>query len=281
MHKKHPHIVNPLKKHGVVLYIVCSAATFFFAILFLSADPFSWERMNVYLFLGTLCLAFVTLLHASLTYSVRDALLLFTVSTLFTYINEFMGVRWGIPFGKYAYHSDLHPYLPGGIPFFIILSWFVLAYAPLVFLRWFISGSRGSSKHAPYKKAILCAVALTATDLFLDPLATQVETWEWSHSGFYFGIPIWNFIGWTLIGFLIFWVYFLLGGSKKSAIERGYFSLDGILVVLSILMAFLANLALYKMVNSFVPASVTLITLGPFYAYWFITNHKARTSRDE
>jgi uncharacterized membrane protein len=192
-----------------------------------------------------------------------------------------MGVHWGIPFGKYAYHADLQPFLPGGIPYFIPLSWFVLAYAPLVFLRWFISENRNASKQASFKKAMLCALALTATDLFLDPLATLIGTWKWSHHGFYFGIPIWNFIGWTFIGFLIFWVYFLLGGSKTSTINRGYFSLDSILVFLSILMACLANFKLYKMVNSVLPSLITLFTLGPFYTYWFITNAKAWISCDD
>ena len=171
-------ISSGLKKLRVALYIVCSAATFYFAIGFLTANPVSWERMHLPMFVGTLCLAIAVFLHASLTYTVRDALLLFTVSISITYIDEFMGVQWGIPFGKYAYHVDLRPFLPGGIPFFIPLSWFVLAYAPLIFLRWFISGNRNASKQASFKKAMLCALALTATDLFLDPLATFVGTWE-------------------------------------------------------------------------------------------------------
>jgi len=36
-------------------------------------------------------------------------------------------------------------------------------------------------------------------DLFTDPVSTALKIWTWSTEGFWFGVPVQNFIGWYLI----------------------------------------------------------------------------------
>jgi putative membrane protein len=49
----------------------------------------------------------------------------------------------------------------------------------------------------------LSALAMTAWDLFLDPMMVTWEMWVWDNPASYFGIPWINYLGWLLVSALI------------------------------------------------------------------------------
>jgi uncharacterized membrane protein len=262
-----------------IVFVLCNLTTIAVTIPLLIVEPFSWEHMNYFLLAGTLSLAVGVFVHSSTTFSLRDAVLLLTITLIVTTIYELMGLHWGIPFGgTYRYNEYLKPILPGGIPLFIPFAWYVIAYASLVYLRRFITDNQKPlNKRLLVLKAVVCAILLTAVDLVLDPLATNVETWVWFKTGPYFGIPTWNFIGWFIVGFVIYFSFSAFGGAKTALYSGGVRSLDGLLVTFSLILTILANLAIIRRLNHFLPLILTSLTLGPFCVYWFITAYKSST----
>lgn len=109
---------------------------------------------------------------------------------------EVIGTRFGIPFSKYDYTNSLQPQILN-VPVQIPLGWLMLlppswavaqAIANRVNPRWEMPAFVGIS-----------ALAMTAWDLFLDPMMVTWGMWVWNDPGSYFGIPWTNFLGWLLV----------------------------------------------------------------------------------
>lgn len=109
---------------------------------------------------------------------------------LFGFVVEATGVRFGIPFGAYAYTEALQPQLLG-VPLVICLAWMALvAYACEVVARLPLPA---------WAIAIVAALWTTAIDLIIDPLAAnKLAYWRWDERGIYYGIPASNFGGWFI-----------------------------------------------------------------------------------
>ena len=105
---------------------------------------------------------------------------------------EGVGVRTGVPFGRYVYTEVLRPQLLG-VPVVMGLAWMSLvAYAAEV---------AGRLRLPPWPAALAAALWTTAADLVIDPLAAnQLGYWTWARAGDYYGIPFTNFVGWFVTG---------------------------------------------------------------------------------
>ena len=70
--------------------------------------------------------------------------------------------------------------------------------------------------------AALGAVAMTAWDVAMDPMMVAGQHWVWETEGAYFGIPLQNFAGWWLTGFVTFALFAWLGKlpASRPAEER-------------------------------------------------------------
>jgi uncharacterized membrane protein len=103
---------------------------------------------------------------------------------------EAVGVRFGVPFGRYAYTDALRPQALG-VPLVMGPAWMVLvAYASDAAARLRLRG---------WKAYVFAALLTTATDLVIDPLAAnRLGYWRWEEAGAYYGIPFVNFAGWFL-----------------------------------------------------------------------------------
>jgi len=117
-----------------------------------------------------------------------------------SWVAEVIGSRTGIPFGTYSYTDTLQPQILN-VPVQIPLGWLMLlppswaaaqAIANRTKPRWEFPAFVG-----------LSALAMTAWDLFLDPMMVTWEMWGWDNPGSYFGIPWINFLGWMLVSALI------------------------------------------------------------------------------
>lgn len=119
----------------------------------------------------------------------RGALILACVAPL-GFAFEAVGVRFGFPFGRYAYTEALRPQVLG-VPVVMGPAWMVLvAFAGDAAVRLRLRG---------WKAYAFAAVLTTATDLVIDPLAAnRLGYWRWEEAGSYYGVPLVNFAGWFL-----------------------------------------------------------------------------------
>lgn len=119
----------------------------------------------------------------------ENAFTLFAVAFGFGVVIEFIGYQTGFPFGDYSYTTGVPNLL--GVPLIVPLGWFAFT---LIALN--ISPVKGRLWLAPW--------ALVAWDVGLDPLMVNRGIWTFS-SGWYYGVPLSNFIGWYVAGVLLVW----------------------------------------------------------------------------
>ncbi len=127
----------------------------------------------------------------------------FVASCALSLGSELIGTGTGWPFGNYEYTSFLGYKVLDRVPFTIPLSWFYVGLA--CYLLGDLIAARAGGRRALW--ALLLGVwLLTAWDLVLDPAMAdpglRVQFWTWHETGPYFGMPVQNFVGWSLTGLL-------------------------------------------------------------------------------
>jgi putative membrane protein len=113
---------------------------------------------------------------------------------------EVIGSRTGIPFGTYSYTDILGPQILD-VPLQIPLGWLMML-PP----SWAVAQAIASriKPHWEFPAFVgISALAMTAWDLFLDPMMVTWEMWDWDSPGSYFGIPWINYFGWMLVSVLL------------------------------------------------------------------------------
>jgi putative membrane protein len=107
---------------------------------------------------------------------------------------EWVGVHTGWLFGDYFYGINLGPKL-FSVPLVIGLNWamLVLCSASVVHHLQVI----------PVVKAILGASLMTFLDFLMEPVAIKSGFWLWNTPE----IPLYNYICWFIIAFLLHWAY--------------------------------------------------------------------------
>lgn len=131
----------------------------------------------------------------------ENAFTLFAAAFSFGVVIEFIGYQTGFPFGGYSYTTGVPNLL--GVPLIVPLGWFAFT---LIALN--ISPVKGRLWLAPW--------ALVAWDIGLDPLMVNRGIWTFS-SGWYYGVPLSNFVGWYFAGVLLVWGLLRLEPRLKKA----------------------------------------------------------------
>lgn len=130
---------------------------------------------------------------------------------------EYASTRVGWPFGLYHYTGDTRgrELFVANVPVFDSLSFPFLAYAAFCVARWMRGPGRGAGVVA------LAGPLMMLLDVVIDPLAVRGDRWflgrvfSYAEAGVYFGVPLSNFAGWTLVGWLI------VGGYAATGAGRG------------------------------------------------------------
>jgi len=122
----------------------------------------------------------------------RRTLGTFLAISLIAYVSEVIGVSTGLPFGRYSYTPVLPAHLLG-VPLLIPLAWWMTLPA-----AWGVASAMGAAA-VSWRFVLVSALAMTAWDLFLDPQMVAWGVWHWQDNGAYLGIPLSNFIGWSLV----------------------------------------------------------------------------------
>jgi putative membrane protein len=141
---------------------------------------------------------------------------------LVSFAAEIPSTRVGIPFGLYHYTgstADAELYL-ANVPLFSTLSFPFLAYAAFCVARRALGAGRAGSA-ARARLIVLSGVLMTLLDVVIDPLAVRGERWFLGHifsypaGGLYFGVPLSNFAGWLLVGWVTVGGYVWAAGEPR------------------------------------------------------------------
>lgn len=157
-------------------------------------------------------------LYASGVYKVKNFIIWFLVTYLFTFFSEYVGVTTGLIFGQYEYSSVLGFSL-GEVPLIIGFNW-VLVVAGSIFLA-----SMVSTRNAV--RIPLAGALAVVFDYFLEPVAIGLNYWTWKAVA----VPLQNYIAWFLIASAAAYLYSRLVEKKPDPIFGYYFALQLIFFV--------------------------------------------------
>lgn len=210
--------------------------------------------------------------HAVLTKGWRRSLLMFGLSFGVAFTAEALGVNFGLIFGRYYYTGHLGPRL-FGVPFLAALAWEPIVYAAFC-IADVVGGAHnvGAYNCTPLRSYVLPSVvgalATTAWDMMIDPIAVNGGWWVWTDGGSYTpyirgGVPVSNFLGWLGVAFVINLLYRLI--ARKPRRTSPSLSVYGPLTLYSSLFLTAAGVSLTILRRPEV-ALVGLMTMGSFLA---------------
>ena len=149
----------------------------------------------------------------------------FLVTWAVAFLCEFSSTRTGIPFGWYFYNGSTRGqelYI-SNVPFMDSLSFTFLLFSAYCLSLVFVSPSRGRGTEIflPYDPAIrtswsvlgLTVMLFVMIDTVIDPLALRGDRWflgkiyDYPTPGLHFGVPIANYLGWAVVGFIALSVF--------------------------------------------------------------------------
>ena len=115
-----------------------------------------------------------------------------------------------LPFGAYEYTHWLGPKIGGHVPYFIPLSWFAMSMISLD-LAYRVTRDR-------LKVVLTAALFMTLWDVSLDPAMNYAfPFWTYAADGFFYGMPLSNWIGWFAVSLLIMASYEAAGGLTHTS----------------------------------------------------------------
>jgi putative membrane protein len=155
--------------------------------------------------------------HGAQTLGLRGVSALFCITMFVTYLMEWLGTHFGVPFGHYYYTDQLGPLLLD-VPAVIPLQWFNMIYACYVMTDIILSrvNREGEESHDRAEESALAAMLprmlvtsimvglfMVSWDFINDPYMVGLGSWVWTSPNEFFGlmlfgIPLSNFLGWVL-----------------------------------------------------------------------------------
>jgi len=149
-------------------------------------------------------------LHAYLNRGIVWTASFLGITLGFGWLIEVIGTATQFPFGDYFYADALGPALLG-VPIVIPMAWSMMSYPILLAVQRLFPSSFGV--------ALAGGWLLFSWDLFLDPQMIGEGYWVWNDARWTLpgidGVPLQNFLGWLLSGFILMWLLDRL--PRKSA----------------------------------------------------------------
>ncbi|MBE3143022.1 MAG: carotenoid biosynthesis protein [Planctomycetes bacterium] len=216
-----------------------------------------------------------TVWHAVLTKGWQRSLFMFLFSFLVAFTAEALGVNFGLVFGRYYYTQALGVQV-FGVPILAALAWEPIVYAAFsitdILAPLLVDHTDSWLKRFPAYvwMAIVGALATTAWDMMIDPVAVSQRWWVWQDGGAYLpylsnGVPIQNFIGWLGVAFVINLIYRLMADAIPSPRHSLNLSIYGPIMLYASLFLTSAGVTITILRRPEV-ALIGLLAMGPFIA---------------
>jgi putative membrane protein len=209
------HLVDPGHRIDPVVEMVVGAVLLLAFAGFLGSQGFELVQ-GMRLPFGRMTLFFTgfVIVHACYLLGWRRGLAFFLATAGIGLVFEYVGVRTGVVFGRYAYTGVLGWKLLGEVAWPIPLAYFMVLYPATLMANLLLQGTPVTAR-LPWAwsacAALLAGLIMSAWDLTMDPyMVGQQHAWVWLDGGPYFGIPFRNFGGWVLTTFAAGMAYRLI-----------------------------------------------------------------------
>ena len=124
----------------------------------------------------------------------KKSLTLLIVLSIYALAIETLAIITGFPYSSFHY-TDLIGFKIGGYTPYTV----PFAYVPIFLGCIYLASIRTDDK---LKLIIFSTLLVLIVDLMLDPAAVALQFWIYETSGIFYGVPLMNFLGWILTGFL-------------------------------------------------------------------------------
>jgi putative membrane protein len=125
---------------------------------------------------------------------IEKSLFLIIALSIYAFAIETIAIITGFPYSNFQYTEligfKIFGYTPYTVPF---------AYVPLFIGCFYLASLKSINK---WKIIILSTLLVLVADLILDPAAVALNFWIYQTPGFFYKVPLMNFMGWILTGFL-------------------------------------------------------------------------------
>lgn len=149
------------------------------------------------------------------------------VVSLAGFIIEGIGVHTNLIFGEYTYGPNLGLKI-WDTPLLIGLNWLMLVYIAYCFFH--------SWKWHVVLKIIIGATVLVIYDLFMEPIAIQLDMWSWAAVT----VPLKNYIAWFLLSVIFLSFFYLLKVKVKNRMAGMVFFVQlGFFIILNLIRWFI------------------------------------------
>jgi len=165
------------------------------AAIFISLVEFKKEYFAISIFF-MVSLSIPTYFYLIRKTNPTKAITAIIILSIFSMVIETIGVLTGFPYGFFFYTPNLGPKI-GVVPWTVSFGW-----VPLVIASWALTERHLKAQTSILKKALAGSVIITIFDLVLDPGAVALKFWFWHYPGAYYNVPVINFFGWLLSGFI-------------------------------------------------------------------------------
>lgn len=155
-----------------------------------------WLAFNPYLIVAAATIMALPLIAGLLPVLDRRAAVGLGALTVFAWGIELTGVNTGVPYGEFAYQTQLGPMLLGDIPVALPVFYFP------ILINAYLLGILALGEYAEHLaiRYPVVVVLVVSLDLILDPGAVALGFWAWEEPGAYYGVPVVNFLGWIISG---------------------------------------------------------------------------------
>jgi Carotenoid biosynthesis protein len=150
------------------------------------------------------------LLHGSLLYRLRGVMVFTALCLGSGTFFESLSLRTGFPFGHYYFTGLMGPKI------FQLPVLLALAYLGMGYLSWVLALAILGNKAEPPRGLrlillpMIASCMMVAWDLSMDPIWANIDhAWVWKQGGSYFGVPISNFLGWSLTTYVFYQAFAL------------------------------------------------------------------------
>src|SRR5713101_1264700 len=188
------------------------------AMAYVVASIFRVILPNLNTFPTILLLFPFTLIHGMKRYPWKGIVVFVVITLIVSGIMENLSILTGFPFGHYYYTDALGPKVTL-VPLLIFPSYIAFGYLSWVLSTLIVGGvRRGSTIFTAAAVPLVASFMMVAWDLSLDPIASTInQTWIWTQGGGYFGVPLTNFLGWSLTVYIFFQLTALYLRKRGSA----------------------------------------------------------------
>lgn len=128
----------------------------------------------------------------------KRAVLAFVIVFLIGFWVEVAGVHTGVLFGEYNYGAPLGwKWLD--VPLLIGVNWFLLGYGAAATAAYLVKNQ--------WLKITLAAALMVALDVLIEPVAVQLDFWQWAGGN----IPLKNYLMWFVTAWIVQLAFNLVG----------------------------------------------------------------------